>query len=197
MTSPGVPSTTVPNSSAATTFIIERAKRCVLMAMAAPSISFEVATTNLSSFTASPAATAPWLPPAVSVMSCCEIFPAVTATELVCDNRPVKKTFTRAEPSGTLVRRYWPLSSENVSKLVPSIVTRARSRYSSRPVSKTRPSIVPVVGVCARPTTASSMATAIVRRAQREDNEVSFVFVAFEVMVETRRRAGRNRGGGW
>jgi hypothetical protein len=44
--SPGLLSSTEPNSSAETTFTMLGAKRCSLIAMAAPAISFEVATTN-------------------------------------------------------------------------------------------------------------------------------------------------------
>jgi hypothetical protein len=140
ITSPGVPSTIVPNSSAATTLIIERAKRCSLMAMAAPSMSFEVETTKSESFT-TPSAEAPGVvapgaaglaPTAAREKFCCAVWPAVTVTAEVCGARPVKKMRTRAVPAGTSVKRYWPVSSVNVSCAVPSRVTRARSRYSAR-----------------------------------------------------------------
>ena len=52
--SPGLLSSTLPNSSAETTLLMEAAKRCSLMAMAAASISFELETTNWSSFTIEP-----------------------------------------------------------------------------------------------------------------------------------------------
>ena len=49
--SPTFPSMTSPSASAATTFLMFGAKRCSLMAMAAPSVSRPVVTTNESSLT--------------------------------------------------------------------------------------------------------------------------------------------------
>ena len=150
--SPGLLSRMLPNSSAATTLLIEEAKRCSLIAMAAASISFEVETTNWSSLTRRPAwsgAEADAAAVEVRVKSRAAVEPAGTATRAVCWSWPVKKTRTRASPLGTEVSRNWPRESVKVSSVVPSTVTRASSAGS--PVRRwvTRPSMVPVAAVCA------------------------------------------------
>jgi len=89
MNSPMLPSAMVPNSSAATTLTMLRAKRCSLMASAAPSISLEEATTNSPSFTTSAAAPARPRPSAPKVKSRWAAWPAATATPAVCTGRPV------------------------------------------------------------------------------------------------------------
>ena len=142
MNSPMLPSAIVPNSSADTTFTMFRAKRCSLIAMAAPSISLDEATTNWSRRTTSPPARRPAA--AGKVRSRVVVCPAVTVAVTVWRGRPVKKAFTRTVPPGTLASRYWPVSPERTSSRVPSTEISAFSRYSPRPASKTRPSITPV-----------------------------------------------------
>ena len=140
--SPILPSAIVPNSSAETTLTMFRAKRCSLIAMAAPSISLEEATTNWSKRTTSlPGRRAP---AAGKVRSRVVVCPAVTVAVTVCRGRPVKKAFTRTVPAGIFARRYWPVSPERTSTRLPSTEISAFSRYSPRPASNTRPSIAPV-----------------------------------------------------
>jgi hypothetical protein len=68
MNSATLPSGTKPSSSVATTVRRFGAKRCSLIAIAAPSISFDDATTNRSSRTAADfAASVASVPPSVSV----------------------------------------------------------------------------------------------------------------------------------
>ena len=143
--SPTLPSPFAPNSSAETTFFMLGAKRCSLIAIAAPDISFDVATTNSLSFTTSPARPGSLRrAPASRLKSRCAVVPPVTTIDSVCTSSPVKKTRTRAGPEGTLVRRYCPLASVKVSSPVPSTVTRARSTYSPLRTLSTRPSTMPV-----------------------------------------------------
>jgi hypothetical protein len=104
MNSPMLPSAMVPNSSAATTLTMFLAKRCSLMASAAPSISLEVETMNESSFTTSPGAPGARAPP-VKVMSRCTVCPGATTTVSWCVPKPVKKTFTVTVPAGTPASR--------------------------------------------------------------------------------------------
>ena len=85
--SPTCPSATVPNSSVDTTVLRLAAKRCSLIAMAAASISFEVVTTNVASFTRS--AVGSLCPAAVSVTSWRADCPAATATAVVTGVMPV------------------------------------------------------------------------------------------------------------
>jgi hypothetical protein len=150
MNSPIEPSAMVPNSSAETTCMMLRANRCSLIAIAAPSISFEVETVKASSCTTSPAPRERARPVAGKFTSSCAVWPACTLAEPVCEGRPVKNTFTCTVPAGTLKKRYWPVESVSVSSLEPSIVTWAFSRYPPRPWSNTRPSRMPVAGDCAR-----------------------------------------------
>ena len=89
MNSPTLPSAIVPNSSAETTFMTFRAKRCSLMAMAAPSISFEEATVKASSFTISEAGAPLSGALAEIVMSYGTVCPAGTTTCPVWSPRPV------------------------------------------------------------------------------------------------------------
>ena len=142
--SPTLPSATWPNSSAETTLTMLDAKRCSLIAIAAPSISFEAPTLNSESFT---------MPVSLSLTevfwtaarskSRCTVAPAVTSTGSLCTSRPVKNTRTLTGPAGTPENRYCPDESVNVSSCVPSIVSRAFSRYSPLRVLMTRPSMVP------------------------------------------------------
>ena len=100
MNSPILPSAIVPNSSADTTCMMLRAKRCSLIAIAAPSISFDDEITKVSSCTTSPPAFGA-APPPVSVTSRTTRSPAATATCSVCVPRPVKKIESFAVPTGT------------------------------------------------------------------------------------------------
>ena len=91
MNSATLPSGTKPSSSVATTVLVLGAKRCSLIAMAAPSISLEVATTNLSSFTVVPlvSACAGRVETSARLKSCCVVCPATTTTGWVSATSPV------------------------------------------------------------------------------------------------------------
>lgn len=141
MNSATFPSATLPNSSVETTFLMLDAKRCSLIASAAPSISREVATRNASSFTMEPSASFSGAP---SVMSCASVRPAVTVRLVVAGGSPVKNARTRTTPGGTWVSRNEPSSSEKVSSAVPSTVRRTPPRYSPPRALTTRPSMPPV-----------------------------------------------------
>ena len=90
MNSPTLPSAIVPNSSVETTFMTFFANRCSLIAMEAPSISFDDATVNASSLTGTPAALVLAGPDSPgNVTSCCTVWPGATTTISVNEPRPV------------------------------------------------------------------------------------------------------------
>ena len=129
MNSPTWPSATVPNSSVATTVRRFEAKRCSLIAIAAASISREAATAKASSRTVSPGRPAA----GARVISRRTVAPAGTSTAKTWGARPVKKTRRRAVPAGTGASVKAPSERVAASRLVPSMVTRAFSRYSPLP----------------------------------------------------------------
>ena len=82
-----LPSATAPNSSVETTFLMLAAKRCSLIAMAAPLISRDSPTVNWASFTMSPRAAV--VVPAAREMSCVAVWPTVTRTVVRLGGAPV------------------------------------------------------------------------------------------------------------
>ena len=174
--SPTLPSATWPNSSAETTLTMLDAKRCSLIAIAAPSISFEAPTLNSESFTTpvSLSLTADFSV-ASRLKSRCTVVPSVTTTVSVCTSKPVKNTRTFTAPAGTPEKRYWPEESVNVSIPVPSIVRRAFSRYSPLRVLRTRPSIVPLAVAWANAGDAVRHAMRTNRLKRRAANEGYFI----------------------
>ena len=104
-TSAALPSATPPNSSAEITFLMFAAKRCSLMAIAAPSISRVVPTTNLSSLTTPPAPGSARVSKVCRLTSWRAIWPATTVTSSVRGSKPVKNTRSLTVPAGTFVSR--------------------------------------------------------------------------------------------
>ena len=96
--SPTLPSVTSPNASAAITFFKLGAKRCSLIAMAAPSVSRPVETLKASSWTV-PSARAVRPPLARSTWRS-TIWPGATFTVTSCGSSPVKKTWSTVAPGG-------------------------------------------------------------------------------------------------
>ena len=142
-----LPSGTTPNSSAETTLTMLAAKRCSLMAMAAPSISREAEVTTDSSFTTSPAR--PRREALLSSKSRSSVWPAERVSGARRGSRPVKKISRMTSPAGREERRKVPVSSVSATRLVPRTVTRALFTYWPVSVFWTRPVMEPVVGAVA------------------------------------------------